>query len=411
MHMGSQVLTTFADREHDMIGGTNKSKQSMSSKERIMAALRGQDVDRIPWSPFFTYWWEARSEAIQKRGQHAYCLDIGADALLRGPTSAIRSSDVVGLAEAPLGAPYNFIDDLPGCSLVRRARTGSKSVEIDTPVGRLSNLLTYSESGNTWFVTEHMIKRKEDYKTLAYVVERMKIESCYEAVNEQIRELGEDGVYLPVISCFLKTPFQSLVENFVGTQQLAYDLYDFPDVVEETLAAMSRRALDGVRISLGSDAEVFLTWEDTSTTLMSPDTYQKYVVPDLDAWSDAVHKEGKMLVHHACGHLKALLPIMRKQRVDAIESVSPPPTGNVEIWEAQEGLAGTKALIGGIEPVHFEALSDPGFDIYLNDMLDRLSERGFILANSDSCPPGVTEKKFRRVGEIVRQRYGHPAIV
>ena len=27
------------------------STESMSSRERIMAALQGQDVDRIPWSP------------------------------------------------------------------------------------------------------------------------------------------------------------------------------------------------------------------------------------------------------------------------------------------------------------------------------------------------------------------------
>lgn len=27
------------------------STESMSSRERIMAALQGQDVDRVPWSP------------------------------------------------------------------------------------------------------------------------------------------------------------------------------------------------------------------------------------------------------------------------------------------------------------------------------------------------------------------------
>ena len=371
-----------------------------------MAALKGHEVDRIPWSPFFTYWWEAQSEALQKQGQPSFCREIGADALLRGPTSAIRSSDIVGLADAPLGAPYNFIDDLPGCTITRKSRGLDKFVGFDTPIGRLSNTLSYSQNGDTWFVTKHMIREKEDYKILRYIVERMKIEACHQSVNEQIAELGDDGVFVPVVSCFLKTPFQSLVENFVGTEKLVYDLYDFPEEVEETLAVMSRRALEGFRISMGCDAEVFLTWEDSSTTLISPYMFEKYVVPDLDAWGTVVHEAGKMLIHHACGHVKALLPIMAKEGVDALESISPPPTGNVEIWDAQKAIDNRMALIGGIEAVQFQYLSDADFDLYINEILDRVDERYFILANSDSCPPGVSERKFRRVGAIIRERYG-----
>lgn len=385
--------------------GHKSSKSEMTSKERLMAALRGKDVDRIPWSPFFTYWWEAQSEARRKRGQALFCKEIGADALLRGPTSAIRSSDIVGLADAPLGAPYNLVDDLPGCKIRRVSKGKDKFVEFETPVGRLNNIISYSESGDTWFVTRHMIRRKEDYKILSYIVERMKIEECYESVNEQVAELGDEGVFVPVVSCFLKTPFQSLVENFVGTQQLAYDMFDFPETVEEALEAMSRRALEGVEKSMGCDAEVFITWEDSSTTLISPDMFEKYVVPDLDAWGAVIHREGKMLLHHACGHVKALLSIMAKEQVDALESVSPPPTGNVEIWEAQKAIGDNMALIGGIEPVNFQSLDDRSFEVYINEILDKVEERHFILANSDSCPPGVSEEKFRSVAGIIRERY------
>jgi hypothetical protein len=27
-------------------------------RERLLAVLRGQKIDRIPWAPFLTYWWD-----------------------------------------------------------------------------------------------------------------------------------------------------------------------------------------------------------------------------------------------------------------------------------------------------------------------------------------------------------------
>jgi len=96
---------------------------------------------------------------------------------------------------------------------------------------------------------------------------------------------------------------------------------------------------------------------------------------------------------------------MAQESVDAIESLSPPPTGNVEVWEAQEVLGPQLGVIGGIEPVHFLTLDLNNLGDYVNTLLDRVRPRHYILANSDSCPPGVSVEKFRLVTEIVQGRY------
>ena len=56
----------------------------MTSKERIVAALEGQPVDRVPWSPFLAYVWEHFPEEIQKQGQPDFLREVGADPLWRG---------------------------------------------------------------------------------------------------------------------------------------------------------------------------------------------------------------------------------------------------------------------------------------------------------------------------------------
>ena len=61
-------------------------------------------------------------------------------------------------------------------------------------------------------------------------------------------------------------------------------------------------------------------------------------------------------------------------------------------------------LIGGIEPVHFLNLALPELRAYVEELIERMGVHRYILANSDSCPPGVTVEKFRMVSEMVRQR-------
>ena len=55
----------------------------MTSKERIIAALNGDEVDHIPFSPFLAYVWESFPEKIQEEGQLAFHHLVGADPLWR----------------------------------------------------------------------------------------------------------------------------------------------------------------------------------------------------------------------------------------------------------------------------------------------------------------------------------------
>lgn len=372
----------------------------MSPQERILAALTGRPVDRVPWCPFLAYWFESQPRERQEKGQIPFYREIGADALLRGLCSAFAFSDVVGLEERN----YNTHDALPRCTITRKEAEGRKLVEYETPVGTLSMVLTWSPTGRTWFVTGHPVRSKEDYKVLRFIVEQMRIEPAFEAVRREVDEVGEDGLSVPLISPFKKTAFQSLIEHFVGTEKLVYDLCDIPEVVEETLAVMKGRALEAVAISIESPARAFITWEDSSTTNVSPALFDKYIVPELNGWGRAVHAAGKLLIHHACGHIRGLLPIMAREEVDAIESLTPPPTGNVSLGEARTLIGPGKALIGGLDPVRFLTLQGEELDAEIRRILEEGGQQGFILANSDSCPPGVEEEKFSRITKLISQR-------
>ncbi|NSW53895.1 MAG: hypothetical protein HPY85_15450 [Anaerolineae bacterium] len=359
----------------------------MTPNQRLLAALRGEDTDRLPWSPFLAYWWEHQPPAFRAQGQIAFLRAIGADALLRGFLTPFESSFDPG-AEIRV---RNFTAD------------GLQWTVHETPCGTLRTATRYSPEGDTHFVVEHPVKTAENYRALRCLVQAMRLAPAFEAVQAQIDEVGEDGLCVPLISPFGKTPFQALLEHYVGTEQLVYHLQDIPAEVEETLFLMQKKCMQAATLAADSPAQAFISWEDSSTTNVSPRLFKKYIAPHINAWGGVLHSAGKLMIHHACGHLKALLPVMAEEAVDAIESISPPPTGDVELWEARAIIGPRQCLVGGIEPVHFLTLDDTTFDEYVRTLIERMPRQGFILANSDSCPPGVPLERFRRVGEIVRQ--------
>jgi uroporphyrinogen-III decarboxylase len=365
---------------------------SMSTRERLLAAIRGEDVDRLPWSPFLAYWWEAQLPTFQEMGQPWFFKEIGADTLLRG-------------FGTPFQADYN--NPSAGCTVTETHSGDLVRTEYHTRVGTLTATQCHSPVGNTLFLVEHPVKTREDFLILAYLVEHMRIWPDYQAVQEAIDALGEDGLLVSLTGLFGKTPFQSLVETWVGTEELIFALADYPETVEEALAVMSEKAFEAVRIAVDSPAEAFISWEDSSTQNISPKMFARYIAPDLTRWGQEFHAAGKLFLHHACGHLRGLLPHIAVEEIDMLESISPPPTGNIEIWDARSVLPDRIGVIGGIEPVRFLTLDLNALSLYVEELLDRVQRgpnrlRRYILANSDSCPPGVSVEKLKRVTEIAR---------
>ena len=358
---------------------------SMTSHERLNAALRGLPVDRLPWSPFLAYWWEHQPAWLQDKGQPWFFKEIGADALLRGFATAFNANTYTN-----------------GCEVVE-TRTGDQlRTEYRTPLGTLTAHSRYSPDGNTIFLYDHPVKTRQDFEILACLASSMQIQPDPEAVARPIRELGQDGLFVALVSPFGKTPFQHMIEHWVGTEGMAYALVDYPETVEACLQVMSEKAFEAVALSVDSPAQAFISWEDSSTTNVSPRMFARYIVPDLDRWGRAIHAAGKLFLHHACGHTRALMASMAREEVDVIESLSPPPTGDIQIWEAQTHLSPRIGVVGGIEPVQFLNLDETHLEAYVTKLLDRVDPRHYVLANSDSCPPGVSVEKFRLVTRLLQ---------
>ncbi|MCY2930780.1 MAG: hypothetical protein NTV86_15040 [Planctomycetota bacterium] len=360
--------------------------EQMTSTERIGAALKGQPVDRIPWSPFLAYVWEHFPKEIQDLGQVEFHNRIGGDPLWRGAPCPVR-------AETDPRVRYANHDE-----------NGLGVTVVETPVGSLRWGGRASVQGNTTFLVEHPLKKPEDYKVQMWIEEHTKIVYDDQCVVDHMRNYGDIGLSVAMLIPRGKSAYQSLVEHHVGTEELVYAMCDYPETVEALLAVMVARDLEAARLAAGCGAyEYFLTWEDSGTQNYSPDQYARYIGAEIGQWCGILSASGKKYVQHACGHVKALVPLMRSHGTAVIESVCQPPTGNVSMADVRRLGGGEFGIIGGIEPTAFLRRSPEELIPYVEEMIDQASGGPFVLANGDSCPPGVTMEKFKLVGDIVRR--------
>jgi len=356
----------------------------MTAKERITCAIEGKPVDRLPFSPFLAYVWEHFPPEIQALGQLGFLQEVGADPMWRGAPCPVRV-------------------DVPGLEEVRTEDGERIAVELSTPVGKLHAVWAKSQEGTTAFLFEHPLKTVEDFKVQLWIEEHTELVYDPAKMNEHLQGDGREGLSIGMLLPRGKSAFQSLVEMYVGTVELVYALADYPETVEALWQAMVANDLKAARLAAEAPYEYYITWEDSSTTNYSPALYRRYIATELQSFCEILGGFGKSYIQHVCGHARALLPIMEAQGVKAIESLSSPPTGDLSLGEARDMLSPGVGIIGGIEPIHFLNLSLQELEPYVEEIIAAGSGGPFVLANSDSCPPGVGIDKFKLVAQIARR--------
>lgn len=349
-----------------------------------MAAIRGEEVDHIPFSPFLAYYFDFLPREIQEKGQLEYLKAIGADPLLRGFISAytIRHRE---------------------CSVSEKREKKKRYITTHTPKGDLYSTYTYVTESNSWFLTEHPVKDIEDFPAAMAMYQDMEVVENIKEANRQIDLLGEEGLHVALLGANMKSAYQHMLEHLIGTENLIYLTMDYPEEVRELVDTIAAKNLKTVEYTAESKIEACISWEDSSTTNLSPVLYREYIQPEITAWNGMLKDAGKIYIQHACGHIKDLLLPMAEQGVSAVESLSPPPTGNVTLKEAVEILPSQVGVIGEIEPVQFLNESVEKLLEYVDDLCNIMKKRGFVLANSDSCPPGVEYEKFVKIAQFVKK--------
>lgn len=381
----------------------------MTGRERIEAVLAGNIPDRIPFTPLIGRYYvmslpgmgipletiapypPSEAEAVPDAVKRDLCLHeietikyVGADVLYRHviPYRIEYSGGVEPFYEGK----RDYITPVP---LVRTGFTASRGTIVEET----------RESKGTEYISKHMLETEDDLRVFLEVADAARVEpdyGVYTAFDEYIGDAGIATVTGPV------SPIQELLQFKMGVEKTVFTLLDSETLAEELFGRIHELNKQIYAVLAESPAELVITYEDTSTTIMGPDWYEKYCRRELDDYSKILHRAGKKHIVHMCGKLAGLTSEIASGKMDGIDSVCPPETGDLEPGDAVRRIG--KLIIGGLDPAYLASAAPEECREYAREKLDQIPAGSpFILCTGDSTAAGTPPENLRAVSEAVKE--------
>ena len=322
----------------------------MTRRERMLAAIRHEPVDRIPHA---TYNLNPYADNQHTRDEtYATLLD------------KVRATAGVWCktrGRGPVVAQRELTEEIVEGSGDDRTRT----TIIHTPKGDLRSFSRIPES-KPGRVLAPLIASNEDvekYMSIPYETPEWDMAG----VREEIDALGDAGV-----------AWVMYTEPFSATSAL-YDFEDFclrcaidPKPIRKFIDWHAERAKESLRL-LTEACEgmtcVFHTGgvERCTPPMLSPQLFAEVITPNLTEMTRIIHDAGFLAGVHCHGRVRHVLPEIVKAGTDALEPIEPPKQGDITLAELMEQAEGKLCLIGYIQDQEFYT-AKPG------DMAKRVEE-------------------------------------
>lgn len=166
------------------------------------------------------------------------------------------------------------------------------------------------------------------------------------------------------------------------------------------------RALDEsharlIEVINASPIEIINFGDNLHCGTLSPELYQRYVLPSYLRRSEQLHAGGKFVHSHWDGDTKSLLPFARTSGLDGIEAITPKPQGDVTLEEIKEALGDEIFLIDGLPAILFDELYPVSMLEEFTHRLIELFAPKLILGISDEISSTGDIERIRVVGSIV----------
>jgi len=338
----------------------------MTSRERLLSALRREQPDRVPvtiyeYSPFNDDW-------TQLEPSYAPLLELERQ---QGDSFVFVPVDFPAFFD--LAAMRSRLEPAPGGRVLR-------ITEVDTPRGLLRSVYRRDPGLMTWWQVEPFVKSDADLeRVLSLPAPPCKLDT--ERIRALVERVGDAGVL-----CF--NPGDALGR--------VVDLFDFEDFamrcvrdrapIDALLERATADLLRGIAVAGGVVAEAtFRLWgpEYSGAPLMNPRRFfEPFVVTPARKLTAAIHATGNFSVIHCHGRLRDLLTPIAEIGADALEPIETLPlaSADVTLTEVKQALGDRMCLMGAVQATTLENGTPAQMDAEVRAAIrDAGAGGGFIL--------------------------------
>jgi len=392
-----------------------------TDRSRVLAALRGEAVDRLPYVPRLDLWYLsnstrgtlppkyagfAQNDIARAEGwtlHHRFCDDqldpfYQTQYLHRG-INVFYSRDTV------------FDVVFPRDVEIRVQREGPRTrVEYHTPLGMVSTTTHYEVDSQRRGITipalvAHLIKTPADYAPAGYLFEHMDAVPSFERYRrwaaEEMRKAGQ-----PVaIGSLDASPFHTIQRDLSDPTQFFLHYKDhYPEMrgLADRIGVLLEKELAILR---DSPAEVIWWGANFDDMLTYPPYFAKEIQPWIRKAAEMFGGAGKLVLCHTDGENTGLMDLIRDSGMHVAESITPAPMTKVTIGEYYRRWSPRLTLFGGIpSTVMLPGTPEADFEAYLDEFFRAVAPgTRMVVGIADEVPPEAVFARLQRLGERIER--------
>ena len=376
----------------------------MTRRQRLMATLRGEEVDRPPVSFYELNGLDQNPDNQDPFNIYSYPSWRPLIELTRDRTDRIVMRGVRFSPHEP--DPIESISETE--TFLREGRRFTiERIQIGTHV--LTSRKRRDPDVNTVWTEEHLLKNVDDVRAFLKIPGGSHGGSVdTETVVQTEAALGDTGIVM------------------VDTPDPLWQAASLVDMGEYTVIAMTEQSLFHqllerfagpllARTEMTAKALPGRLWriygpEYASAPYLPPALFREYVCRYVRPMIDAIHLYGGYARIHSHGNLQGILDDIVAMGADGLDPIEPPPQGDVELAYVRERYGENMVLFGNLEVSDIENLPTEQFSEKVKRALDEGtagSGRGFVLMPS-ACPYGrelapLTLRNYEKIIEIVEE--------
>lgn len=290
--------------------------RKMTSRERMFAALRHEEPDRIPVAPWGL-------------GRVGWDSPLGAELVARTDPWL-----EVGMGINPVAGAVWPVDREVRGNQVRRVlhAPGRDLVAVTTTTAQ------------TTASTEYFCKSLADIEALLAL-------PCVPATPDMERwrahkaKVGEDGMAILGMATGICFP-----NDMLGTEYCSLLWASEPDIIREMVRIAAEREFVAIEQACAAGVDcVRVVGGEYATELMGPRAWDELVVPYDKPLIDMIHSYGAIAHYHNHGRMQRCLEKIAALEMDSLDPVEQKPYGDIEMPEALQRVGERVCLVGGLD--------------------------------------------------------------
>ena len=349
----------------------------MTPRQRVLATLRGQPVDKVP---FTIYECMIPQCAVERR--------------LRSAGLCIVNRRVrVVKTESP-----GCVWESRGYSEDGRRRTRTV---IRTPEGELSSVS--EPAGFTSWVKERLFKGPEDYAPLRFMVADERFEPDYDGFARAESWMGDDVILRAGVGSM---PLHQIMIHWMGIETFAVEWADRRDEVLalEKLMAQKRREVFPIVARAPITHANF--GGNEVPEVMGPARYGEFCLPLMQECAEAFSGQGRFLGSHMDGNNAPWKHLLAESGLHYVEAFTPAPDTDMTLEEALEAWPDKILWINFPSSVHLR----PAGDVrrVTRELLDvaaadagRCGRNRLIIGITEDIPPDRWQESLTAISEEI----------